>query len=256
MMSTLADDCPGVVAHSSGNHAQAVALAARELGLRAIIVMPDNAPPFKRERTEAYGADVVIVGPDSEERKQKADELASELGLVLVPPYDHPLIAAGQGTAALEVIEALDKPLDQWFCPISGGGLFAGCGTILTDRWPQTALIGVEPEAGNDTQLSIAAGTRVAVPPPDTIADGLRVRKPGEFTFSVNRQLAATVTTVTDDEMIAAMSFALRHLRLALEPSGAASLAAALREGRGHVGVLLSGGNFDPVHLRMAAERL
>jgi threonine dehydratase len=254
LMSRLPRGAPGVVAHSSGNHAQAVARAARILGLRAVVVMPADAPAAKRARTEADGAEVVIVGTDSDERARRADEIARERGFVPVPPFDHPLIAAGQGTAALELIEDADV-VDRFYAPVSGGGLMAGCAVAVHALSPNTEIVAVEPEDGNDTQLSLAAGERRKVPPPRTIADGLRVRTPGEGTFPVLAAHVARVELVRDDELLDAMAFALRELRLVLEPSGAAALAVALRERRGRAGVLLSGGNAAPEHLREAARR-
>jgi threonine dehydratase len=254
LMTTLPRDCPGVVAHSSGNHAQAVARAARVLGLRAAVVMPSDAPAGKRACTEADGAEVVLVGPDSEERARRADALARERGLVLVPPYDHPLIAAGQGTAALELLEDAGS-LDRFYAPLSGGGLMAGCAVAVHGLQPRVELVGVEPEDADDTRRSLAAGARVSVPPPRTIADGLRVRTPGACTWPVIQRHVARVELVSDEELLDAMALALRELRLVLEPSGAASLAVALREGRGRCGVLLSGGNADPAHLAEAARR-
>ncbi len=255
LMTTLPDDVPGVVAHSSGNHAQAVACAAARLGVRAVIVMPSDAPELKRRRTEAWGAEVVVVGPDSDERAAKAEELAEREGLVSVPPYDHALIAAGQGTAALELLEDVGA-LDRFYAPVSGGGLMAGCATVVHAALPDAEIVGVEPEDADDTARSLAAGERVAVPPPRTIADGLRVRRPGALTFEVVRRRVARIELVTDDELRDAMRWALDELRLVLEPSGAASLAVALREGRGRCGVLLSGGNVDPALLaEVAAAR-
>jgi len=245
LMTTLPADTPGVVAHSSGNHAQAVACAAASLGLRAVIVMPSDAPELKRQRTESWGAEVVIVGPDSDERAARAKELEASEGLVPVPPYDHPLIAAGQGTAALELLEDAGS-LDCFYAPISGGGLMAGCATVLSALQPGAEIVGVEPLDGDDTARSLVAGERVAVPPPRTIADGLRVRRPGQLTFEVVRRHVKRIELVTDDELRASMRWALDELRLVLEPSGAASLAVALREGRGRCGVLLSGGNVAP----------
>ncbi len=245
MMLTL-PDAEGVVAHSSGNHAQAVARAARVLGMRAAIVMPSNAPPLKRQRVEEDGAEIVTVGPDSEERRLRAEEISAERGWPLVPPYDHPLVASGQGTAALELCDVVPAELTAFYCPVSGGGLMAGCGTVMRNLRPKAAIVGVEPKEGDDTARSLAVGERVAVPPPETLADGLRVRRPGEWTWNVNRELIDRVELVDDDEMLAAMRWAAQHLRLVLEPSGAAPLAAALREGRGDVAVLLSGGNVDP----------
>ncbi len=254
LMLTLPKSCPGVVAHSSGNHAQAVARAARMLKLRSVIVMPDDAPEPKRARTAADGAEIVLVGPDSDERARRAEEIARAEGLVPVPPYDHPLVAAGQGTAALELIEDADV-LDRFYAPVSGGGLMAGCAVAIHALSPETEIVAVEPEDGNDTQLSLAAGERCKAQPPRTIADGLRVRTPGEQTWPVLQRHVARVELVSDEELLDAMAFALRELRLVLEPSGAASLAVALREGRGRSGVLLSGGNADPAHLEAAAKR-
>ncbi|MBW2543754.1 MAG: threonine/serine dehydratase [Deltaproteobacteria bacterium] len=262
LMTALPLDTPGVVAHSSGNHAQAVAWAARELGITAVIVMPNDAPAVKRACTEALGAEVIIVGPDSDERAQRAEELAQERGLVPVPPFDHLLIAAGQGTAALELVEEAG-PLQRFYAPVSGGGLMAGCATVIAALCPDAEIVGIEPENGDDTRRSLAAGERVAVPPPRTLADGLRVRRPGALTFPILQKHVARIETVTDRELLAAMGWALIQLQLVLEPSGAASLAVALREAEKavnpapgtegpHWGVLLSGGNVDPSLLASA----
>lgn len=253
LMRTLPADTPGVVAHSSGNHAQAVARAAKALGIRAVVVMPSDAPPLKRARTEADGAEVVTVGPDSDERMRKAAELAESEGLVPVPPYDHPLIMAGQGTAALELLEdAPEGGYDRFYCPVSGGGLLSGCATVFAARSPRTEIVAVEPAAANDVQQSLEAGERVKIAPPVTIADGLKVRTPGAAPWPVIQRTVSRVVTVTDDELRAAMKWALEELRIVLEPSGAASLAAAKREGEGHCAVLLSGGNVDPAVLGTA----
>jgi len=254
LMTTLPRDCPGVVAHSSGNHAQAVARAARVLGLRAVIVMPSDVARTKRERTAADGAEIVLVDPDGDERERRAEEIARTRGFVPVPPYDHPLVAAGQGTAALELLEDAGK-LDRFYAPISGGGLMAGCAVAVHALQPGVELVGVEPEDGGDTRLSFAAGERRSVPPPRSIADGLRVRTPGALTWPVLRRHVARIELVSDEALLDAMAFALRELRLVLEPSGAASLAVALREGRGCCGVLLSGGNAEPAQLAEAARR-
>jgi threonine dehydratase len=254
LMTALPPGCPGVVAHSSGNHAQAVARAARVLGLRAVVVMPSDAPALKRARSEADGAEVVVVGPDSEERARRADAIARAEGLVPVPPFDHPLVAAGQGTAALELLEDAG-PLDRFYAPVSGGGLMAGCAVAVHALQPGVEVVGVEPEDGGDTRASLAAGERRTVPPPRTLADGLRVRTPGALTWPVLQRHVARVELVSDDALLDAMAFALRELRLVLEPSGAAALALALREGRGRCGVLLSGGNAEPAHLAEAARR-
>lgn len=253
-LASLPRDGPGVVAHSSGNHAQAVARAARVLGISAVIVMPDDAPALKLARTRADGAEVVVVGPDSEERASRARQLAAERGLVLVEPFDDPLVAAGQGTAALELLEDAGA-LDRFYAPISGGGLMAGCAVVFAALCPGAEIVGVEPEDGDDTRRSLAAGERLTVPPPRTVADGLRVRTPGRLTFPIVREHVARIELVSDEAMLDAMSFALRELRLVLEPSGAASLAAALAGGRGRCGVLLSGGNVDPALLAQVATR-
>lgn len=245
---TLPEGTRGVVAHSSGNHAQAVARAARVLGVPAVVVMNEDAPAVKRRRTEADGAEVVLVGPDSAEREQRAAALAAARGLVPVPPFDDPEVAAGQGTAALELLEEAGT-LDRFYAPISGGGLMAGCAVVLRAQAPDCEIVGVEPEDANDTYLSLAAGERRSVPPPRTLADGLRVRTPGALTWPVVRAHVARVALVSDAELEAAMRWAAEELRLVLEPSGAASLAVALREGRGRCGVLLSGGNVDPALL-------
>jgi threonine dehydratase len=231
-----------------------VARAARVLGLRAVIVMPDDAPEGKRAGALADGAELVIVGPDSDERARRSDELARERGLVPVPPFDHPRIAAGQGTAGLELIEDADV-VDRFYAPVGGGGLMAGCAVAVHALSPRTEIVAVEPEDANDTLLSLAAGERRKVPPPRTIADGLRVRTPGALTFPVLAAHVARVELVRDEELLDAMAWALRELRLVLEPSGAASLAVALRERRGRAGVLLSGGNAAPEHLAEAARR-
>jgi len=245
LMTCLPAGCPGVVTDSSGNHAQAVARAAKVLGLRAVIVMPAGASPLKRRRAEADGAEIVIAPDDSEELVRRSTQIAAEQQLVRVPPYDHPLVAAGQGTAALELVEEV-ADLDRFYCPISGGGLIAGCATVLAACSPRTEVIGVEPDRANDTFLSLAAGQRIKIDPPHTSADGLRVRTPGEFTWPIVQRLVRRVALVSEEEMRQAIAWAAFRARLVLEPSGAAALAAALREGRGRCGVLLSGGNVDP----------
>jgi threonine dehydratase len=253
-MLLLPKSCPGVVAHSSGNHAQAVARAARTLRVRAVIVMPGDAPASKRERVAADGAEIVTVGPDSDERIQRAEEIARAENLTPVPPYDHALVAAGQGTAGLELLEDADS-LDRFYAPVSGGGLMAGCAVAIHALSPRTEIVAVEPADGNDTKLSLEAGERRKIAPPRSIADGLRTRTPGELTWPVLQRHVARVELVDDEELLDAMAWALRELRLVLEPSGAASLAVALREGRGRCGVLLSGGNPESAHLQEAARR-
>ncbi|OIJ68972.1 pyridoxal-phosphate dependent enzyme [Streptomyces mangrovisoli] len=238
----------GVAAYSSGNHAQAVALAARELGTTAVIVMPEDAPRSKREATAAYGAEIVTYDRYTGDRVAIAEALAAERGLTLIPPYEHPHVMAGQGTAALELLEETGE-LDVLLVPVGGGGLIAGCATAAKGLHPGLRVMGVEPEAGDDTKRSLAAGHRVAVPVPRTIADGQAVHTPGELTFSVTRRLVDEIVLVGDDEIRDAMRFAFERLKTVLEPSGASGLAALLagRAGRlpKRVGVILSGGNVD-----------
>ncbi|MFC8332212.1 threonine/serine dehydratase, partial [Streptomyces olivaceus] len=233
---------------SSGNHAQAVALAARELGSTAVIVMPEDAPPAKRAAAAGYGAEIVTYDRYREDRAAIAEALAAERGLALIPPYDHPHVVAGQGTAALELVEETG-PLDALIAPVGGGGLIAGCATAVKGLHPATRVVGVEPEAGDDTRRSLEAGRRVTVPVPRTIADGQAVATPGELTFAVNRRLLDGIVLVSDDEIRDAMRFAFERLKTVLEPSGATGLAALLN-GRidplpRRIGVVLSGGNVD-----------
>jgi threo-3-hydroxy-L-aspartate ammonia-lyase len=246
---TEAERARGVVAFSSGNHAQGVALAARELGIGATIVMPTDAPTLKVEATADYGASIVRYDRLTEDREAIARRLSEERGLVLVPPYDHPLIMAGQGTAALELFED-HGPLDWLLAPVGGGGLLSGCATAAASLAPGVKIVGVETETSNDWVLSLAAGYPVRIPPPDTIADGMRTQQPGALTFPIVQRLAHTVTTVSDDEVKAAMRFLLLRLKLLVEPTGAVPMALLLSgrlDVRGQrVGVILSGGNADP----------
>jgi threonine dehydratase len=233
-----------VIAYSSGNHAQAVALAARLRGVRATIVMPEDAPAAKLEATRGYGAEVVTYDRWTESREEIGARLAAERGLELVRPYDDPLVMAGQGTVALELLE--DVPdLDVLVAPVSGGGLIAGCATVADALRPAARIVGVEPAAGDDTARSLAAGERVNVGIPRTIADGLGAPEPGELTFAVNRELVDEVVTVEDEELVEAMVFLFDRVKLVVEPSGAAGVAALL-QGRippGRVGIVVSGGN-------------
>jgi threonine dehydratase len=237
----------GVVAYSSGNHAQAVSLAARLLDTSATILMPADTPPAKLDATRGYGAEIVTYDRYSEDREALGAALAAERGgLALVPPYEHPLIMAGQGTAALELLE--DAPgLDVLLIPVGGGGLIAGCATAAKALRPGIRVIGVEPENGDDTRRSLEAGERVRIPVPRTIADGQQADIPGELTFAVNRQVVDTIVTVSDAEILDAMAFLFDRMKLVTEPSGA-SAAAALLAGRAEtggarVGVVISGGN-------------
>ncbi|MFF9782488.1 threonine dehydratase [Streptomyces sp. SceaMP-e96] len=236
----------GVVAYSSGNHAQAVALAARELGSHAVIVMPEDSPKSKTDATAGYGAEIVRYDRYTGDRVALGRQLAAERGLALIPPYEHPHIIAGQGTAALELIEETG-PLDALLTPVGGGGLMAGSATAATALVPGIRMIGVEPEAGDDTLRSLAAGHPVTIPVPHTIADGQAIATPGELTFAVNRRLLDSVVLVSDDEIRAAMKFAFERLKIVTEPSGASALAALLA-GRvtplpARIGVIISGGN-------------
>ncbi|MEV4806999.1 threo-3-hydroxy-L-aspartate ammonia-lyase [Nonomuraea sp. NPDC049421] len=238
----------GVAAYSSGNHAQAVALAARELGTSAVILMPEDAPRSKRAATAGYGAEVVTYDRYSEDRTALARALADERGLALIPPYDHPDVIAGQGTAALELLAETGE-LDALLVPVGGGGLLAGTAIAATAVQPAIRVIGVEPESGDDTKRSLEAGERVTIPVPRTIADGQALPTPGELTFAINRRLADGVVLVSDAEIVEAMRFAFEYLKVVIEPSGATPLAALL-SGRldaapRRVGLIASGGNVD-----------
>jgi threo-3-hydroxy-L-aspartate ammonia-lyase len=237
----------GVAAYSSGNHAQAVALAARLLGTTAVIVMPKDTPPAKARATAGYGAEVVTYDRYAEDRVAIGEALAAERGLSLIPPYEHPDVIAGQGTAALELLE--DAPdVDVLVVPVGGGGLVAGCATAAKALRPAIRIVGVEPEAGDDTRRSLEAGERVRIPVPRTIADGQQAEIPGELTFEVNRRLVDEVVVVSDAEIVAAMAFLFERLKVVTEPSGASALAAVLESrvrapSGATVGVVLSGGN-------------
>ncbi|MFE7975508.1 threo-3-hydroxy-L-aspartate ammonia-lyase [Streptomyces shenzhenensis] len=238
----------GVAAYSSGNHAQAVALAARELGTTAVIVMPEDAPRAKREATAGYGAEIVAYDRCTEDRVAIGQALAAERGLALVPPYEHPHVIAGQGTAALELIEDMGE-LDALVVPVGGGGLIAGSAVAATGLLPGIRVVGVEPETGDDTKRSLEAGRRIAVPVPRTIADGQAAEIPGELTFSVNRRLLDAIVLVSDDQIREAMRFAFERMRTVVEPSGASALAALLAHRIDplprRIGVVVSGGNID-----------
>lgn len=243
----------GVVAFSSGNHAQGVALAAREFAIPATIVMPEDAPTEKAAATRGYGATVVTYDRYRDDREAIARELASERGLTVVPPYDDPLIVAGQGTVALELCDQATG-LDLLVSPIGGGGLIAGSGTIAKVLRPAIRVVGVEPAAGDDTRRSLEAGRRVTVPVPHTIADGLAVAIPGELTFQINRRVVDEVVTVSDGDLVDAMVFLFERMKTVVEPSGAAAVAALLAgviDARGlRVGAILSGGNIGPERFR------
>ncbi len=248
-----AERARGVVTASSGNHAQALALSAALHDAPATILMPEDAPASKAAATEGYGARIVRFDRYADDREALMAEHAERDGSTIVHPYDDERIMAGQGTAALELIEDAG-PLDLLLVPIGGGGLIGGCATAATGLVPGVRVIGVEPEVGDDTQRSLAAGERVRVPVGRTIADGQQIDIPGEKTFPVIRERVAQVVTVTDAEIVAAMRFAFERLKLVLEPSGASALAALLHgkvEAAGaRTGVVLSGGNVDVARFR------
>ncbi|MEV1080199.1 pyridoxal-phosphate dependent enzyme [Streptomyces sp. NPDC050211] len=238
----------GIAAYSSGNHAQAVALAARELGTTAVILMPEDAPRSKMDAAAGYGAEIVTYDRYTGDRIAIGEALAAERGLALIPPYEHPHVIAGQGTAALELLEEAGE-LDALVTPVGGGGLMAGSATVAKGLYPGIRMIGVEPEAGDDTKRSLEAGRRITIPVPRTIADGQALHTPGELTFSVNRRLVDEIALVGDDEIRDAMRFAFERLKIVVEPSGATPLAALLTSRVGalprRVGVIISGGNID-----------
>jgi threo-3-hydroxy-L-aspartate ammonia-lyase len=238
----------GIAAYSSGNHAQAVALAARELGTTAVIVMPEDTPASKRAATAGYGAEIVTYDRYTGDRVAIGEALAAERNLALIPPYEHPHVMAGQGTAALELLEEAGE-LDALMTPVGGGGLIAGSATAAKGLNAGIRVIGVEPEAGDDTRRSLEAGRRVTIPVPRTIADGQAAETPGELTFSVNQRLVDDIALVSDDEILEAMRFAFERLKIVVEPSGATPLAALLAGRAGalppRVGVIVSGGNID-----------
>jgi threonine dehydratase len=238
----------GVVAYSSGNHAQAVAIAAKHVGARATIVMPSDAPRSKLESTRANGAEVVTHDRFGESREAMAARIAEETGATIVPPFDHPMIMAGQGTTALELLEEVPD-LDALISPVGGGGLLSGCCIIAHHLQPQLRIFGAEPEAGNDTFLSMIAGERVGISVPDTIADGLRSTKPGELTFAVLKEHAERILLASDAELKSTVAFLLSRLKILVEPSGAAAAAVVLCRklppGIKRIGIILSGGNVD-----------
>ncbi|HLF47853.1 MAG TPA: threonine/serine dehydratase [Methylomirabilota bacterium] len=240
----------GVLAFSSGNHAQGVALAAQMTGTTAVILMPTDAPALKLAATRGYGAEVVFYDRQTEDREARARELAETTMRVLVPPYDDPAIMAGQGTAALELLE--DTPdLDALLTPVGGGGLMAGCSTVAKALRPAMKVFGVEANTANDTWLSLKKGERVSIAPPPTIADGIRNLSPGVLTFPILKRNLTDVLLVSDAEIAEAVRFLLLRCKILVEPTGAVP-AAALLAGKlplpkgARVGVVLSGGNVDP----------
>lgn len=242
----------GVVAFSSGNHAQAVALAARWLEVPATIVMPADAPKIKLERTRGHGAEVVLYDREREDREAIAARIAQQRGAALVPPFDHAHVIAGQGTVGLELAHTTrsrNLRVDTLYVPCSGGGLVAGCALGLKSAWPDCAVYAVEPRGFEDHAASLAAGERRTVEPgATTLCDGLRAPTPGAITFAINRRELAGALAVDDEQVRGAMAVAAEHLKVVVEPSGAAALAAVLaaRPAPGAcIAVVLSGGNVD-----------
>ncbi len=238
----------GVVAYSSGNHAQAVAYAARAAGMPAVIVMPSDAPKAKLMATQDMGAEVILYDRRTESREGIGGQISAERGCTLVPPYDHPWTIAGQGTLALEFLEEVSE-LDSLLVCLGGGGMLSGCALIAKEINPAIRIYGVEPELANDHWLSLRAGTKVRVDGSATIADGLRTPEPGDLTFPIIQRLVEDVLLVTESEILAAMRFALTRLKIVVEPSGAVCIAAALAgkipAGLKRVGLVVSGGNVD-----------
>ncbi|ACR30998.1 threo-3-hydroxy-L-aspartate ammonia-lyase [Burkholderia glumae] len=238
----------GVVAFSSGNHAQAIALSAKLLGMPATIVMPHDAPAAKVAATRGYGGQVVIYDRYTEDREQIGRELAEQQGLTLIPPYDHPHVIAGQGTAAAELFDEVG-PLEAVFAPLGGGGLLSGTALATRALAPGAELYGVEPEAGNDGQQSFASGSIVHIETPKTIADGAQTQHLGTLTFPIIRRDVNAILTASDAELVDCMRFFASRMKMLVEPTGCLAFAAARRmkaqlKGR-RVGVVVSGGNID-----------
>jgi len=243
----------GAIAFSSGNHAQAVALSARLLGMPAVIVMPKDAPQSKLDATRAYlqglpRSEVLLFDRYTEDREALCRRVAEERGMTMIPPFDHPLVMAGQGTAALELIDEVGA-LDALLVCVGGGGLIAGCAVAAKHRLPDIAVFGVEPEAGNDVQRSLQRGEIVHIDTPRTIADGAQTQACGRLTFPVMQALVRGVVTVSDTQLVATMRFFASRMKLVVEPTGCLAAAAVLEGAidlRGQrVGIIVSGGNID-----------
>ena len=242
----------GVMAYSSGNHAAGVALAAQRAGTKARVVMPHDAPKVKVENTASFGAEIISYDRFKEDREAICTALAAQTGATVIPPFDHALTIAGQGTAALELLEEVPD-LDAFVAPLGGGGLMAGCSLIARHRSPSIRLFGAEPELGNDTWLSFQAGERKEIPPSDTIADGLRSTAPGKLTFPILKDHLEAVALVSEDDIRFAVRWLATKVHLVVEPSGAVPVAAILK-GKlppdvRRIGVILSGGNMEPAQL-------
>jgi threo-3-hydroxy-L-aspartate ammonia-lyase len=243
----------GVVAYSSGNHAQGVALSAKLLGIPAVICMPTDAPDVKRDATLGYGAEIVPFDRQTVDTDEIQQRIARERGMTVIHPYDLPQIMAGQGTAALELLQQAPG-LDTLVAPVGGGGLMAGCAVAAKGIDPGIRVFGVETEGADDTKQSIVAGDRVTIPPPGTIADGIRLTTPGELTFPILRTHLEDVLVVSDNDVLDALRFVMLRMKLVFEPSGAVPVAAALKglipATCRRVGIVVSGGNIDPALLR------
>jgi threonine dehydratase len=253
-MSRLSDEQKkrGVITHSSGNHAQAIALVGNLLGVNTTVVMPDDAPATKRAATEAYGASVIDYDPQQASREKISDELADEHGYTLIPPYDHLDIVAGQGTAALELIKEV-KTLDTLLVPCGGGGLLSGSAIAVKGMGSNCRVIGIEPELADDATQSFHTRTLHTVKNPPTIADGTRTPSLGKITFQLVLEYAAGMQTVSEEAIIEAVRFLLFRMKLVVEPSGALGVAALLSgavKTTGRVGVIISGGNIDAATMK------
>jgi threo-3-hydroxy-L-aspartate ammonia-lyase len=238
----------GVLTYSSGNHAQAIALAAKLAGIGATIIMPHDAPVLKVQATRGYGGEVIFYDRYTEDREAIGRRLAQERGMTLIPPYDHPDVIAGQGTAAKELFDEIGQ-LDVLLVPLGGGGLLAGSAIAAAKLSPSCKVIGVEPEAGNDGQQSLRSGAIVHIAVPDTIADGAKVTHVGEHNFNVIQRHVDDIKTVSDSQLVATMKFFAERMKMVVEPTGCLAAAAALHgvlplEGK-RVGILVSGGNVD-----------
>jgi len=238
----------GVIAFSSGNHAQAIALSARLLSMPAVIVMPKDAPAAKVAATKGYGAEVVMYDRFTEDREALTKRLAQERGMTMIPPYDHPDVLAGQGTAVKELIEETG-PLDHLFVCLGGGGLLSGSALSARALAPNCRVYGVEPEAGNDGQQSFRAGKIVHIETPKTIADGAQTQHLGEYTFGIIRRDVDDIFTVTDEQLVDAMRFFAERMKMVVEPTGCLAFAGAIAAGKAvagqRVGIVISGGNVD-----------
>jgi threo-3-hydroxy-L-aspartate ammonia-lyase len=249
----------GAIAFSSGNHAQAIALSAKLLGMQAVIVMPQDAPEAKIRATREYGAEIVLFDRYTQDREALTQQIATERGMTLIPPYNHAHVMAGQGTAALELIEdvtAMGKELDVLLVCMGGGGLTSGCAVAAQHLLPQCDVYGVEPLAGNDFQQSFRSGQIVKIDVPKTIADGAQTQSPGPLTFAVCRALLKDVLTVDDNALVKTMRFFAERMKMVIEPTGGLAAAAAMlgdSEGKlnvkgKRVGIIVSGGNLDPAY--------